>query len=404
MKAEKTNKKKQAGKVAAWEAKDMTKEMITASYFGFIPTKTPDVSKDDHSKLRSLKDPYYETDRIHAEYPFSFDALEKIALFRSYLDWGIASLPHPVLMSYRKPVHGTEHKKGTDSILGLEAFGLSGSAAEALLLRSALSILEDLGFKNLCIEINSIGDKESVADLERATGTFVRKNINAMSAEERRLAKKDVFDLLRTPSERSDTVPEVPKSISFLSENSRIHFKEVLEYIESFNTPYTINSSLIGSPCFCSETTFKIMEDDGKNKQTLALGYRYSRLSKKIGFKKELPAMGVTISLDKKDSAKLPKKQFKPKFYLIQLGLGAKMRALEAIEVLRHAKIPVAFSLGKDKFQSQLGSAENMKVPYVLIIGQKEAIENSIVIRDMNTRVQETVEIKELPDYIRKLK
>ena len=70
----------------------------------------------------------------------------------------------------------------------------------------------------------------------------------------------------------------------------------------------------------------------------------------------------------------------------------------------RKAKIAVIHSLTKDKMQSQMGSAENARVPYILLVGQKEAIENSVVVRDTNTRVQETVFLKDLPEYLKKLK
>ncbi len=71
--------------------------------------------------------------------------------------------------------------------------------------------------------------------------------------------------------------------------------------------------------------------------------------------------------------------------------------------VLRQAKIPVFQSLPKDKLGAQVSVAEKMKIPWHLIMGKKEAIEHSIIVRDMETRSQETVPLNTLADYLKKL-
>ena len=92
------------------------------------------------------------------------------------------------------------------------------------------------------------------------------------------------------------------------------------------------------------------------------------------------------------------------KFYFIQLGFDAKLKSLKVIEMLRQAGIAVSQSLSKDKLTAQIMSAEKINIPYVLIMGQKEAIEESVVVRNMNTRSQETILIPSLAQYLKKLK
>ncbi len=66
------------------------------------------------------------------------------------------------------------------------------------------------------------------------------------------------------------------------------------------------------------------------------------------------------------------------------------------MEILRKANIPVYQSLSKDKLTSQIAQAEKMKVSYILLMGMKEALENSIVVRNTTTRSQETILIQDL--------
>lgn len=383
--------------------KEFDKDFLTTAYFGFSPIKTPEITKEDLQKQKQLRDPLLETNHLKEHHPFTFDLTEKSALFRTYLEWKWDTMPSPIMVAYKKPLVSGEGKKG-NTMIGLEIMGLFQSSAEALLIRTAISILEDEGYKDLVVVLNSLGDRESLADYERALATYIRKNAHTMDASLKKEIKKDPFFLVRTTEEKYQKFrDEVPKSMSFLSEPSRTHFKEVIEYIESFGIPYSLNPYLIGSPTLCSHTIFEIRSGD--NPETvLTHGYWYGKLSKKIGFKREVPSMGATLSFKKKEKIKIVKGLPRPKLCLIQLGLSAKMKALETIEILRKAKIFLNHSLAKDKMQSQISTAENMKIPHILLIGQKEALEQSVVIRDVNTRAQESVLIKDLIGHLKKLK
>jgi histidyl-tRNA synthetase len=94
----------------------------------------------------------------------------------------------------------------------------------------------------------------------------------------------------------------------------------------------------------------------------------------------------------------------KPKVFFVQLGFEAKLKSLTIIEILRKAKIPVEQAISKDGLGSQLGLAEKLGIPYVLIFGQKEALDNTVIVRDMESRSQETIKIENLGDYIKHLK
>ena len=90
--------------------------------------------------------------------------------------------------------------------------------------------------------------------------------------------------------------------------------------------------------------------------------------------------------------------------YFIQLGFDAKLKSLNVIEILRKAKIPIAQSLSKDSLGTQLAVAEKTGMKYALIFGQKEALEDSVIVRDMESRSQDTVKLDKLLEYLKTLK
>jgi len=90
--------------------------------------------------------------------------------------------------------------------------------------------------------------------------------------------------------------------------------------------------------------------------------------------------------------------------FLLQLGFCAKLKSLRVIETLRKARIPLYQALCRDKLISQLSSVERLRIPYSIILGQREALENSVIIRNTSTRAQETVGLHNLVEYLRKMK
>jgi histidyl-tRNA synthetase len=51
----------------------------------------------------------------------------------------------------------------------------------------------------------------------------------------------------------------------------------------------------------------------------------------------------------------------------------------------------------------QMATADRLKVPYILIMGKKEAMDDTIMIRDVATRAQDTIKISELSAHLKKL-
>ena len=95
------------------------------------------------------------------------------------------------------------------------------------------------------------------------------------------------------------------------------------------------------------------------------------------------------------------KKDEKPMIFLAQLGQLAKRKSLKLFEEFRASKIPVAESFSKDSLRSQLNSANKMGVKWVLIFGQKEALENFITLRNMETGVQEEIKLDKVVEEMK---
>ena len=364
--------------------------LVVATYFGFLPIMAPKVTKRDIELTKGCGN--------HPHY----DAADKASVVRTYLEENFASRPHPFALAYEKQ---TSRKKFGN--YALHFIGSPSGIAEATLIRTTLSILSEEGFKNLSVDINCIGDRESINTYERELTSYIRKFGTHLSEEWKQSMKEDIFNLFKLEAPEVLHLAETaPSSINFLSLPSRIYFKEVLEYIEALGIGFRLTPMLVGEKNHASHTIFAIRNSENERMNTLAIGYRYSRLSRFFGLRKEIPMAGVSIfstplgaTIKKRVYKILPK----PKFYLVQMGREAKIKTLVLIELLRNHRIPLHHFIGKDKITTQLSNAENLRVPYLIIIGQKEALDDTATIRNTITRAQDTVKTGDLPRYLKNI-
>ncbi len=390
-------------------------------YYGFKPIDTP-IVENEEVFTSSIG---IGTDIVDKEmYTLKTKGGDHLAMrpehtagtMRSYIENGMQSQPQPVLFYNYGPIfrHDKPQKGRYRQFwqFDMDALGSEKSILDALVIKTAWTILEEAGAKNLSVDINSIGDKECRTGYLKELVNYYKKNINALPAIDRERLKSNPLRILDSKEEKTIEINQgAPDTLSHLCPACKKHFKEVLEYMEQMEIPYTLNKCLVRGLSYYTRTVFEIMipnEEDGKM-ITIASGGRYDYLGRQLGSKKDIPAVGSSIGVDRVVEASWftnlsPRIIKKPKMYFIQLGFDAKLKSLNIMEILRKAKVPIAQSISKDSLGAQLAIAEKMGVKHTIIFGQKEAIENSVIVRDMSTRSQETVPINKLLEYIKELK
>ncbi|MFT5180112.1 MAG: histidyl-tRNA synthetase [Candidatus Paceibacteria bacterium] len=374
---------------------------IVSQYYGFKKMSKFKVNDTDTEKSKSIKKNSEYLDKVLRPVE------EQLALFRTCSELEDKRTEYPALV-YQEDSPKGDHKKPRlktgDKNISLHIIGTPKSIAEALLIKTALSILEEEGIKDVSLEINSVGGKESLAQFTKELNAYYRKNMNSMSQTCKQLFKEGSHSLVSCGSKEVKKMSEeAPSSLDFLSEDDRKHFSEVIEFLESENIPYEVNKNVLGDPYYSSHTVFTIInKKDGK---IVATGTRCNNISKKVMGRKEMPTTSLTLLLNNPKKASVPAfpERARHKFCFIQLGNDAKFSGLKVIETLRKAKIPVYQSLSRDRLSSQLEIAERNRVPYILLMGQKEAMDQTVVVRDTKTHSQIPVPIKTLVPYLRNI-
>lgn len=335
-------------------------------------------------------------------------------IIRAYIQHGMQNFPQPVKLWYFGPFFRYEHPQAGRLRqfwqFGFEIIGEQNSALDAQIIQIFYNILKELKFKNLILKVNSIGDSFCRPYYKKVLVSYLKSRMVSLCSNCKRRVKENPLRILDCKEETCQRiVSQAPQILDHLCENCKKHLKQVLEFLEELELPYNLDPYLVRGLDYYTKTVFEIFEDTEKGKEVGALagGGRYDALSKILGGG-EIPSVGGAggvermVILMKEKAIRFPKEK-KAQIFLAQIGELAKKKSLKLIDEFRKEDIPVLESLGRDSLKSQLKVADRLKVKYTLILGQKEALEGKILLRDMESGKQKVFDFKKVVKEVKKL-
>jgi histidyl-tRNA synthetase len=336
---------------------------------------------------------------------------------RAYLENGLQVLPQPVKLYSFGPVFRYEHPQfgryRQFHQFNLEVVGDNSPAADAQIIQIFYNILNELKIKKIAIEVNSIGDNQCRPYYKKLLSNYFRSREQSICPDCRRRLKENPLRILDCKEEKcQEVVSQAPQIINHLCEKCYDHFKEVLEFLDEAELPYRLNPYLVRGLDYYTKTVFEIFsekeEENEERKRPIALagGGRYDVLTKMLGGE-ETPAAGGALGIERIASL-LSHREAKPSLstgphvFIAQLGSVAKKKSFKLLEDFRKMKILAAESFGRDSLRAQFKMADRLKVRYTLLLGQKEVMEEKVIIKDMKTGKQDTVKLDKVVKEIKK--
>ena len=390
---------------------DLAPAELAETFTRPVATSNPDQSKN----LAVARSHGYHL-ALRADVPAS--------LMRVYLQYGMQSEAHPVKMFASVPVVAAHRSPSMQWQLGVQTIGDDSEAVDAELLFLGCRIMESLNVGTFTVRLNTIGDALGRSTYVRALKDYFRQHAKKISSRVHAAAKEHPFRGLRMLAiEDPELAKDAPQSVDYLSEQARAYFKHLLEFLDEGQVPYLIDPTLLNDDDYASHTVWEFVLDagsiptqnndgtDGTPIDLLATpvirGGRMDRLAELIGGPKT-PASGWTLDLGaivtrlKAKNPDIPEAGARPRVFLSQLGEAAKKRSLILFEEIRKSGIEVRYSLSRDTIKGQLRMASKLGVKFALIFGQKEALEGTVIVREMDTGIQETIPQEKIIDELKK--
>jgi len=341
------------------------------------------------------------------------------SIVRAYIQNGMGSLPKPVKLwsfgpafRYERPQKGRYRQFWQ---FNFEIFGEKSSVEDVLLIQAFSDILRGLSLTKWVLEVNSIGCKECRPYYLRQLKNYYKSQIKKICPRCKQRLSKNPLRLLDCKEEKCQRLKKfAPQIVNSLCDDCHKHFKSLLEILDTMQISYMLNPYLARGLDYYTKTVFEFVPTGEEKKAQSALigGGRYDTLIAQLGGQ-DAPAVGgaggvMRIIEELKENKinilakKVEKFDEKPKIFLCQLGDLAKKRSLALLEKFRKNKIKIGENLGKNNLKLQFRQAARAGVKYVLILGQKEALEGTIIFRNMETGIQEITPLQDIMKTVKK--
>jgi histidyl-tRNA synthetase len=335
-------------------------------------------------------------------------------LVRAYIEHGMFNLPQPVRMFFLGPLFRHEKPQSgryrQHTQFDLEIFGEASAAADAQIILIAYNFFREFQIE-VNIQINSLGCQECRKEYKNQLVAFYKERgrRSKLCYECKKRLDKNPLRLLDCKEEKCVEIrAEAPQIVDFLCQDCQNHFIKLLEYLDELNISYNLNPYLVRGLDYYTRTVFEVwpLEESEGRQSSLGGGGRYDGLVEYLGGR-PTPACGFGLGIErlilKIKEKNIPlKSDVKKYIFISQLGEQARRKAFVLFEELRRAGFEVRQAFTKDSLKAQLEEADRIGSKISLILGQKEIIDGTIIIRDMESGIQEIIDYKKIRPELEK--
>ncbi len=273
---------------------------------------------------------------------------------------------------------------------GVEIFGIPTPDIDAELILLSATIFERLGFKDhIALQINSLGSPASRAKYKETLIAYLTKHTDQLDEDSKRRLNTNPLRILDSKNPAmADLIHHAPKLTESLDDESRLHFEGLLNYLNALNIKYEINPCLVRGLDYYTKTVFEWVTTDLGAQGTVCAGGRYDGLVEQLGGK-PTPALGFGLGLERTvlllQTLHQKSLALAPDIYFIADSEKTLETAFALSNSLRKAlpEIRILMNCGGGAIKNQLKKADKSGARYALILGEQEAANQSIVLKNL---------------------
>ena len=300
------------------------------------------------------------------------------------------------MFRYERPQAGRQRQFHQ---IGVEVLGSADPRADGEVIALATDILKNLGLQHLHLALNSVGNGEDRQRYRQALVAYLEPYRSELDPDSQERLDHNPLRILDSKAPQTQTILQAaPSILDYLGEVSRRHFDQVQQLLTDLEIPYELTPSLVRGLDYYTHTAFEIQSDDLGAQATVCGGGRYDGLVQSLGGP-ETPAVGWAIGLERLVILLQQLSQINltpPDFYLVSKGKNAEARASLLAQRLRHQGFRVELDLSGSAFSKQLKRADRVQAQACLVLGEAEAETNTVQLKWLASKEQETMGLEEL--------
>ena len=382
--------------------------LTVAENFGYKEMRTPVF---EHTELfqRGVGD---TTDVVQKEmYTFDDKGGRSITLrpegtagaARSFLENGLSNeaLPQKICYltscyRYEKPQAGRLREFHQ---FGIECFGATSPLADAEMIALAKQIFDELGVKDLHLELNSIGCPTCRAEYHKALKEYFASRVDELCDTCRDRLDRNPMRILDCKSPVcSEIAKDAPVVLDYLCDECKEHFEKTKSYLDAMNIEYIVNPQIVRGLDYYTKTVFEFVADSIGAQGTVCGGGRYDGLIEELGGQ-HTPSLGFAMGLERlqlvmeAQGCEFPE-QSRPDLFIVAMGDKATLKAVEIAKDMRDEGYSVVYDLNGRSLRAQMKYADKINAKYNVVIGDNEVDTKSAVLKDMATGEQSDISLE----------
>lgn len=326
---------------------------------------------------------------------------------RAYIENGMSSLPKPVGLYYVSPHFRYERPQAgryrQHHQLGVEIFGDGSNLMDLHVIALGYRLLQRIGAP-VTVAINSIGSVQDRKRYIEALSAHLSKYKDELPEINQKQLETNPLRILDTKDPVViNLLEDAPDLLDYLSSESQKAFAEILELLEKIGIPYELNNRLVRGLDYYNDTVFEYVANEGGVRDSLGGGGRYDGLVEQMGGA-ATPAVGLGLGLERIYEylgvldKKIPSEPID--VFVAVIGVHAAPMAAEVLEKLLNAGLSARSRFQNKSISIQLSAASKFKARFAVIVGEREAKSGQVILKDLDSASQQTVDADKLADLI----
>ena len=291
---------------------------------------------------------------------------------------------------------------------GIEVLGSDGPSVDAEVISLAVQFFNEMGLKNLSVNINSVGCPTCREEYNRKLKEYLDKKVDVLC--ETCLERKDknpmrVIDC-KNPHCK-ENLQDIPFMIDHLCEGCKDHFDKLQTYLKEMDINYVVDKTIVRGLDYYKKTAFEIISNDIGSQSTVCGGGRYDGLVEMLGGPKGISGIGFALGAERllltlennNIEIENPKST---DIYIATIGDAAKTKSFKLIKDLRSNHISADNDHLDKSLKAQFKYSDKLNAKYTVVIGDDELANDTATLKNMKTSEQTTIKLSELVDELKK--
>ncbi len=295
--------------------------------------------------------------------------------------------------------------------MGVECVGVDSPVADAECISMAVRFLTALGFNNLTLKVNTLGDKTSRENYKAALREYFSSRIDHMCDDCKTRLELNPLRILdcKVPSDQEE-VKGAPKIKDYLTPESKERYRKTLEILNELGVAYEEEDTLVRGLDYYGEIVFEVhgISPEGKDYGALGGGGHYDGILTTFGGPSDIDVgVGFAFGLERlcamsREFGLLEDVGYGLDIFMMPVsdaGLGASILLADG---LRSLSFRVETPYGVGKFGPMFKKAERKKAKVAIIIGDDEVKEQVVQVKVLATQQQTQVKLDALVAFLEK--